>query len=244
MIKFFKIKFMKQFNQSDEIKPDNILIKLSWSKQLEFLSIEEKGIVLTNIYNYHLGEELLEMTIPAKMFFANAIEVFEYNQDKYSKVVLHNREVGKKGGRPKQNVNQLDITKTQKNPLGLLNNPNNPKDKGIDREKDRIIDIDKTIDKVEDIVIPRNKNKEIDKLTRFKKLMELDNIRELDDKNFISYVKILSEKIGWDKFNELILVAAFNNVPDLIIEFQLEEYEGAIFDIRQHHNYFLDKLAS
>jgi len=231
---------MKQFKNTEEIKPDNILIKASWNNQIEFLTMEERGIVFTNIFNYHFERKQMEMTIPAKMFFTNAVEVFEYNKEKYKNKIERNREVGKLGGRPKKQMNNLlVIPETQNNPKGFIQNPDNPKD--IDRVK--VIDKDKTRDIVTDIT----RSKEIDKnkITGFQKLVtiSIDSLEDAEDIQVIRYIKILVEKIGFDQFINLVLESSTSELDDLISSLDLSEYELALKDIRRNHIFYLRKFT-
>ena len=107
--------------------PPNILMKVSWAKQLRFLTVEDKAAVFTNMFNYYTGDALVEMNPVAEMFFATATELFDYNINKYEDTVKLNRIKGKKGGRPPK--------ETRNNPTGLLGNPNNLKEKERSREK-------------------------------------------------------------------------------------------------------------
>jgi len=234
---------MKQFKNTEEIKPDNILIKASWNNQLEFLSLEERGIVFTNIFNYHLERQLEEMTIPAKMFFMNAVEVFVYNTEKYKNKIERNREVGKLGGRPKKQINnQLVIPETQNNPKGFIQNTDNPKDIDIDKVIDKVIDKDKTRDIVTDIT----RIKEIDKTkkTGFQKLVRIsiDSLEDAEDIQVIRYIKILVEKIGFDQFINLVLGSSNSELEHLISSLNLGEYELALKDIRRNHIFYLQKF--
>ena len=91
----------------ESLQPPNILIKVSLSKDLKFLSNEDKAAIFTNMFNYHTGTELVDMSNIAEMFFSRLVEVFEYNIYTYQEVVKKNRKNGRKGGRP--------IKKTQNN---------------------------------------------------------------------------------------------------------------------------------
>ena len=119
--------------------PPNILMKVSWSKQLKFLSNKDRAALFTNIFHYYTGEALVKMTPLAEMFFATATEVFDYNISKYEDTVKLNRIKGKKGGRPPK--------ETQDNPTGLLENPNNLKEKEKDKAKEKEKLKDKEIEK-------------------------------------------------------------------------------------------------
>ena len=109
--------------------PSNILLKLTSLGKLKFLTMEEKGVLLTNAYHFHTGDELIEMTPITEMLFMDLAEVFEYNIEKYQIIVERNRENGKKGGSKKKEPT------TQNNPLGLIGNPKEAKDKAIVKDK-------------------------------------------------------------------------------------------------------------
>jgi hypothetical protein len=113
--------------------PSNILLKLTSLGKLKFLTMEERGVLLTNAYHFHTGDELIEMTPITEMLFMDLAEVFEYNIEKYQTIVERNRENGKKGGSKKKEP------KTQNNPLGLIGNPNEAKDivKAIEKVKEK-----------------------------------------------------------------------------------------------------------
>ena len=100
----------------ESLQPPNILIKVSQSNKLKFLSNDDRAAIFTNMFNYHTGTELVAMSDIAEMFFSGLVEVFEYNIFTYQEVVKKNRKNGRKGGRP--------IKKTQNNPTVKSGNPN------------------------------------------------------------------------------------------------------------------------
>ena len=52
----------------ESLQPPNILIKVSLSKDLKFLSNDDKAAIFTNMFNYHTGTELVDMSNIAEMF--------------------------------------------------------------------------------------------------------------------------------------------------------------------------------
>jgi hypothetical protein len=101
--------------------PPNILMKVSWSKHLKFLSNDDRAALFTNIFHYYTGDVLVDMTPIAEMFFATAAELFDFNIGKYADVVIKNRENGKKHvGKTKE---------TQNKPVGFSETQNNLKEK-------------------------------------------------------------------------------------------------------------------
>jgi hypothetical protein len=232
-VKFGEFFYMETDNRN-EMKPQNILLKLSWATSIKILNNKERSDVFCNIFNYHTGEDLLPMSKTAQLFFSSAVEVFDYNINKYQQTVEKNRINGSKGGRPKfENPN---------NPIGYSNIPENPKEKDI--EKDKIIDRDTFNDKEKsnDTI----KEEDILILNKFKILAELNpnNISDSEGRFFIIEVKSLVAEVGWDKFYQLILGSTQSNVLDLISIFEIQKLEGLILDIRKHFNYYLDKLVN
>ncbi|MEN9349771.1 MAG: hypothetical protein RL372_749 [Bacteroidota bacterium] len=208
--------------------PPNILMKVSWAKQLRFLTVEDKAAVLTNIFNYYTGDDLVEMNPVGEMFFATATEVFDYNISKYEDTVKLNRIKGKKGGRPTK--------ETQDNPTGLLENPNNLKEKDKVKEKDKAIDKanEKEIDKP-DIRIEKEK---------FRKIEEIDfrTIPDMESKYFCYDVLELVEKLGWARFDLLMFGTGAKEVPEVLNDFNLIELEPIITKTKRSYNFYFNKL--
>ncbi len=202
--------------------PPNILMKVSWAKQLRFLTVEDKAAVLTNIFNYYTGDDLVEMNPVGEMFFASATEVFDYNISKYEDTVKLNRIKGKKGGRPPK--------ETQDNPTGLLENPNNLKEKDIVKEKDKVKEIDKP-----DIRIEKEK---------FRKIEEIDfrTIPDMESKYFCYDVLELVEKLGWARFDLLMFGTGAKEVPEVLNDFNLIELEPIITKTKRSYNFYFNKL--
>lgn len=206
--------------------PPNILMKVSWAKQLRFLTVEDKAAVFTNMFNYYTGDVLVEMNPVAEMFFATATELFDYNINKYEDTVKLNRIKGKKGGRPPK--------ETRNNPTGLLENPNNLKEK----EKDKAKAIDKAnekeIDKP-DIRIEKEK---------FRKIAEIDfrTIPDMESKYFCYDVLELVEKLGWARFDLLMFGTGAKEVPEVLNDFNLIELEPIITKTKRSYNFYFNKL--
>lgn len=230
-----KITIMRKEEFENEINPKNILLKLNWAASIEILNDKEKSAVLTNIFRYHKGDDLVPMSKAANLFFAGARDVFDYNIEKYQQKVQDNRINGRKGGRPK--------IKNPKNPDGFFNNPENPKEKEIDRFKDndKVIDTIKASDKSS---ITLN---EIDKLNdeKYKKIyqIEFDQLTEYDDKVFCAHVKELVDQVGWEQFYYLISGTGLNDAVEQLDNLGLKKLEYSLINIRKHHTYFLKKLV-
>ena len=208
--------------------PPNILMKVSWAKQLRFLTVEDKAAVFTNMFNYYTGDALVEMNPVAEMFFATATELFDYNINKYEDTVKLNRIKGKKGGRPSK--------ETRNNPTGLLENPNNLKVKEKDKAKEKEKLKDKEIEKL-DINLEREK---------FRKIAEIDfhTLPDLESKYFCYDVLELVEKLGWARFDLLMFGTGAKEVPVVLHDFKLIELEPVISKTKRSYKYYFDKLLN
>lgn len=208
--------------------PPNILMKVSWAKQLRFLTVEDKAAVFTNMFNYYTGDALVEMNPVAEMFFATATELFDYNINKYEDTVKLNRIKGKKGGRPPK--------ETRNNPTGLLENPNNLKEKEKEKEKAKEKEKlkDKEIEKP-DIKLEREK---------FRKIAEIDfrTIPDMESKYFCYDVLELVEKLGWARFDLLMFGTGAKEVPEVLNDFNLIELEPIITKTKRSYNFYFNKL--
>jgi hypothetical protein len=230
----------------ESLQPPNILIKVSLSKDLKFLSNDDKAAIFTNMFNYHTGTELDDMSNIAEMFFSRLVEVFEYNIYTYQEVIKKNRKNGRKGGRP--------IKKTQNNPTVISENPNNLKDRDIVNVNVKGIDIPNATDitnsnateitKPNATTIGTAETKQYQE--KFRKVIDIDfrNIPDLESKHFCYDVIDLNEKLGWSRFDVLIFGTSKKEVPAVLAEYNFPELEAGVIGIKRSYNYFLNKLIN
>ena len=194
--------------------PPQILMKVSWSKQLKFLTVEDKAAVFTNIFNYYTGDDLVQMNPVAEMFFATATELFDYNINKYEETVKLNRIKGKKGGRPPK--------ETRNNPTGLLENPKNLKEK--------------------EIVIDSSSIKQYQ--NKIRKIIEIDfrSLPDHQSKFFCYDVIELVEKLGWSRFDLIVFGTPAKDITSVLSAYNLIELEQQVKNTRRNYSYFIDKL--
>lgn len=216
----------------ESLLPTNMLIKISLAKDLKFLSNDDKVAIFTNMFNYHTGTELVEMTGIAQMFFSRLEEVFEYNINQYQEVVKKNRKNGRKGGRP--------IKKTQNNPTVSSVNPNNLKDKDILNVKE----IDKPNIKLieKEIVIENSSIKKYQ--SKIRKIIEIDfrSISDKESKFFCYDVIELVEKLGWTRFDLIMFGTPAKDISSILSAYNLIELEPQVKSTRRNFCYFIDKL--
>jgi hypothetical protein len=206
--------------------PPNILMKVSWSKHLKFLSNEDRAALFTNIFHYYTGENLVEMTPIAEMFFATATELFDFNIDKYGDVVIKNRENGKKHvGKTKE---------TQNNPVGFSETQNNLK------EKERVKEKEKTKDNIKET----NNASAMQYKEKFREIIDIDfrTITDMDFKYFCYDVIELVEKLGWARFDVIMFGTALKDLAGVLTDYNLIELEAAAAKTKRSYNFYIDKL--
>ncbi len=228
----------------ESLQPPNILIKVSYSNKLKFLSNDDRAAIFTNIFNYHTGTELVAMSDIAEMFFSGLVEVFEYNIYTYQEVVKKNRKNGRKGGRP--------VKKVPNNPTVISENPNNLKDTDIINVKERKILNATDITNLNATEITKSTSIPIGTLEikqyqdKFRKVIDLDfrNIPDLESKHFCYDVIDLYEKLGWSRFDVLIFGTSKKAVLAVLVEYNLSELEACVIGIKRSYSYFLNKLIN
>ena len=206
--------------------PPNILMKVSWSKHLKFLSNEDRAALFTNIFHYYTGDVLVEMTPIAQMFFATATELFDFNIGKYGDVVIKNRENGKKHvGKTKE---------TQNNPVGFSETQNNLK------EKERVKEKEKSKDNIKET----NNASAMQYKEKFREIVDIDfrTITDMDFKYFCYDVIELVEKLGWARFDVIMFGTALKDLAGVLIDYDLIELEAAAAKTKRSYNFYIDKL--
>jgi hypothetical protein len=210
-----------------------MLIKVSLSKDLKFLSNDDRAAIFTNMFNYHTGTELVDMSDIAEMFFSRVVEVFEYNILNYQEVVKKNRKNGRKGGRPNK--------KNQNNPTVILENPNNLKDRDIVNVRE----IDKPNTKLieKEIVIDNSSIKQYQ--SKIRKIIEIDflSLPDQESKFFCYDVIELVEKLGWSRFDLIIFGTPVKDISGILSAYNLIELEQQVKTTRRNYAFFIDKLV-
>ena len=90
---------------------NTILVYTDLMEQLEELSLEERGTILTAMIKYQMGEELPKMSKLLKLVFIPIRQNIDRDNASYILKCDKNRENGKLGGRPK---NRTDIPETER----------------------------------------------------------------------------------------------------------------------------------
>ena len=113
---------------------NTILIYTDLMEQLEELSMEERGIILTAMIKYQLGEELPKMSKLLKMAFIPIRQGIDRDNASYIIKCEKNRENGKLGGAPKGNQNAKKTTETTERLSKQPKQPDNDNDNDNDNE--------------------------------------------------------------------------------------------------------------
>ena len=90
-----------------EKKPKSFILYLDFLGPLMRLSVRERGILFTKIYEYANGEEMdeaIKTTSAVEMAFAIIRTHMDRDMEKYDRVCMKNSENGKRGGRPRKNA--------------------------------------------------------------------------------------------------------------------------------------------
>lgn len=107
------------------MKKDSFVLYTEYIEQIELLSMEQRGILLTAIFAYVSDAELPDMDGITKMAFAFIKSRIDKDTEKYAKTIEKRKEAGKLGGRPKANVFSEKQEKAKK-ANGFSEKQNNP----------------------------------------------------------------------------------------------------------------------
>ena len=106
------------------------LVYKSFYEPIKALSTEDKGLLLTAIFEYKINEKEIDLPVGAKMAFQFFKNQFRLDDNKYSKIVEIRREAGKQGGLAKATKVKQKLPKHSKATY-------NEKEK--DNEKDNVL---------------------------------------------------------------------------------------------------------
>lgn len=117
---------------------NTILVYTDLMEQLEELSLEERGIILTAMIKYQMGEELPKMSKLLKLVFIPIRQSIDRDNDAYERKCEKNRENGKLGGRPKNQTVTLETERFSEKPKKADNDNENDidNDNGSDSGND------------------------------------------------------------------------------------------------------------
>lgn len=107
------------------MKKDSFVLYTEYMEQVELLSMDQRGILLTAIFAYVSDTELPDMDGITKMAFAFIKSRIDKDTEKYAKTIEKRKEAGKLGGRPKANGSSEKQEKAKK-ANGFSEKQNNP----------------------------------------------------------------------------------------------------------------------
>ena len=107
------------------MKKDSFVLYTEYMEQIELLSMEQRGTLLTAIFAYVSDTELPDMDGITKMAFAFIKSRIDKDTEKYAKTIEKRKEAGKLGGRPKANGSSEKQEKAKK-ANGFSEKQNNP----------------------------------------------------------------------------------------------------------------------
>lgn len=115
---------------------ESFVLYTSYKKQIDLLNNEQKGLLLSSIFNYQLNEDLPEMDGMTSMLFSVIKDQLDRDNDKYKKVCEKRKQSGKMGGRPKKQEEPNAISEKAKKANGFIENQ--PKAKKADNDYDYV----------------------------------------------------------------------------------------------------------
>ena len=93
---------------------NSFLIYLDYEEQFNLLTDEQVGQLMRAIIKYEKTGEMPKLNGMLKMAFSFIKTQLDRDREKYKERCKKNKENGKKGGRPKKEEKQEDISKTKK----------------------------------------------------------------------------------------------------------------------------------
>lgn len=124
-----------------EKRKDSFILYEEYYEPIKMLSTQDKGLLLTALYEYHMTGTIIELPAAAKILFQFIRQRMDYNQEKYREVCERNKANGSRGGRPSNDEKeetqktQSVFSETQKSE-GLFSKP-----KKADMDMDKDMDI-------------------------------------------------------------------------------------------------------
>ena len=101
---------------------ESFIVFTSYMKNISRLNMEQRGVLLTAMMCYQLGDDLPEMDAITDLAFSFIKDDMDYNNVKYDEMCERNRINGKKGGRPKAS----GLSEKPKKADGFSENPTKP----------------------------------------------------------------------------------------------------------------------
>ena len=123
------------------MEKNNFILYTDYFEQIQMLTIEQRGVLLTACMLYQMGEELPEMDAITRMCFMFISADIRRNNEKYEKIVERRAEAGRKGGYKKwENLAKLaNASDASENLANLAKaSKSSDKDKDNDKEKDNV----------------------------------------------------------------------------------------------------------
>lgn len=90
----------------------SFILYIDYAEQIEMLTIEQRGILLTAIMAFQTGEDLPDMDPMTKLMFSVVSGAMRRDNEKYEETIEKRREAGRKGGLATQanKANQANAT--------------------------------------------------------------------------------------------------------------------------------------
>ena len=113
---------------------NSFVLYTDYLAQIEMLSMEQRGMLLTAIMLYQAGEEIPDVDPVTAMAFSFIKTNMDRDNDRYEKIVEARREAGKTGGRPKKEAEKQTKAKKPDNDNDIENDSENDSENVIEKK--------------------------------------------------------------------------------------------------------------
>lgn len=117
------------------MQKNNFILYTDYYEQIQQLTVEQRGVLLTALMCYQLGDELPEMDALTKLCYSFISADVRRNNEKYDAICEKRRENGRKGGKQTQ-ANQANARFAKANQANQANASDNDSDSDNDNDSD------------------------------------------------------------------------------------------------------------
>lgn len=117
---------------------NSFVMYTDYAEQIELLTLEQRGVLLTAVMHYATGNTLPDMDSATQIAFSFIRAQIDRDNKKYQEKIEKRKEAGKQGGRPKANDSSENQMKAKK-ANGFSEKQNNPDNVNVDdNENDNV----------------------------------------------------------------------------------------------------------
>jgi len=203
---------------------DSFIFLGRYMKSFAKLDMVQRGLLITAMMNYQIGEDLPEMDAITDMAFSFIKDDMDYNNQKYDEKCERNRENGKKGGRPKAN----GFLENPKKANGFLENPTKPTKTLSESESESESDKE---DICRDVIDYLNQSLGTKYTTKNKTNMSHINARAAEGHTLDDFKRVIDKKVA--QWKDDPKMSAYLRPETLFCSKHFESYLNEIVDVKE-----------